>query len=257
MTCEQGFQPGRAAVSGDALAAADRDTELCQCGDVGIYRFGRQGRAVIAVEPFKRARAGFEHRDGVPFHGKVERGGQTCKPCAGDGNALWLAAGLRHAPDAGVSTLDAGPFQSRNADRAAGLSSTASRLARMIANVAQDGGKWDDAGVNSACAGEIAGFRLLEHAPHVYTKRAARSARWRLLLGAARFPLFNALTVHSRCSWSGGSAPHNGHAPHPALSPWERGRLTTVASELPLPWGEGWGEAQLCLTPQDMGTELR
>ncbi len=81
------------------LAASTRvpqwivDAELVKRGDVRIDRGRRQDRAVIAKQPLKRTRVGFEDGDGVAFHGEVERGGQTGEPGADDGDALRLAVG--------------------------------------------------------------------------------------------------------------------------------------------------------------------
>ena len=83
----------------------------------------------------------------MAFHGEVERRGQPREPRAGDGNALRLAVGLGRAANAGVGILNTGLFQGRDADGSAGLRSAASRLAGVIANPAEDGGKRDDAGV--------------------------------------------------------------------------------------------------------------
>ena len=109
------------AVPCNARPALDCDADLRQCGDVGIYRGRRQDRAVIAKQPLKRTRAGFENRYGLAFHGEVERRGQPREPRAHDGNALRLPVGLGRAANAGVGVLNTRPFQGRDADRSAGL----------------------------------------------------------------------------------------------------------------------------------------
>ena len=95
-----------------------------------------------------------------------------------------------------VGRLDAGALDGADADRAARLGAAADGLARMIANAAEHGGKRDEAGVDRASAGEIAGLHLRQHAANVDAQRAADRARRRLLLDAAGFPRFDALTVH-------------------------------------------------------------
>ena len=66
----------------------------------------------------------------------------------------------------------------------------------MIANVAEDGGERDEAGVDGEGGDEIAGLHLVEHRPDVEVQRARRRTGRRLLLDAAGFPRFDALTVH-------------------------------------------------------------
>ena len=88
--------------------------------------------------------------------------------------------------------------RSRSAMRIAPPASGAAAvgLARMIANVAEDGGKGNEAGVDGEGGDEIAGLHLRRACPDVEMQRARRRARRRLLLDAAGFPRFDALTVH-------------------------------------------------------------
>ena len=88
-----------------------------------------------------------------------------------------------------------------DADRAARFGAAADGLARMIANAAEHGGKRDEAGVDRRkAAAKSPAFVFASIAADVEMQRARRRAGRRLLLDAAGFPRFDALTVHGRDS---------------------------------------------------------